>query len=56
MVTATHIQSVSSPTIREKDLQVELSVFSYGKQHHGQTILNTASKHTLPSPQYADEA
>ena len=39
MVTATHIQSVSSPTIREKDLHFELSVFSYGKQHHGQSAM-----------------
>ena len=39
MVTATHIQSVSSPTIRGKDLQFEWSVFSYGKQHHGQSAM-----------------
>ena len=39
IVRATHIQSMSSPTIREIDLQFELSVFSYGKQHHGQSAM-----------------
>ena len=30
---------MSSPRVREIDLQFELSVFSYGKQHHGQSAM-----------------